>query len=707
MDKFQLQYSKKNIPVPSQNSYFKCLIAKTESFINRLRWKAFFYDRNNTNDDGEKDEKFGFRTENSPPSNAALSGFESDIHDLIQRINFRKHENEFQTKLKNDVQKIKNSDKIIVAADKSTNLYKMSSNEYRKIVQENVTKEYKKAPIGCEEKINQEALTVVTKLKLDDRVQGFSTGNCYVTLKDHKDNFYSNPQCRLINPAKSQIGRISKQILGKIVSEMKVKTQLPLWKNTYSVLEWFKKIEKGRRSKFIQFDIEAFYPSISKSLLDKALNYAQSIVNVSTSDMEIIHHARKSLLYNDEECWVKKGRNLFDVTMGAYDGAEVCELVGLYLLKKITLIIPVSQVGLYRDDGLAAMSNTNGQKLDRIRKKLHECFKEENLKITIQINMTEVDFLDVHLCIKSGNFRPYSKPNNTLQYIHMDSNHPKNIKKNIPAMVEKRLSSLSKTQEIFEEEKFPYEEALKQSGYSQRLSYQQSNDTHRKRNRQRKILWFNPPFSENVATNVGREFLKIVEKNFPVNHKYNRIFNKNTVKVSYSCMNNMENIIKSHNMSILHPKEKLEDKTRTCNCRNKNTCPLDGKGLAESLVYEGTISNSSISNGEKFKYIGQAEGEFKTRLNNHNTSFRKENYSTKTELSKKFWEITSNGGTPKITWKILKMVKSYENGHRHCDLCLTEKLLIMKCKDKNLLNSRSEISSKCRHKRKFLLANLT
>ena len=109
---------------------------------------------------------------------------------------------------------------------------------------------------------------------------------------------------------------------------------------------------------------------------------------------------------------------------------------------------------------------------------------------------------------------------------------------------------LSKTQEIFEEEKFPYDEALKQSGCSQKLSYQQSNDIHWKRNWQPKILWFNLPFSENVATNVGWEFLKIVEKNFLVNHKYNRIFNKNTVKVSYSCMNNMDSIIKNHNIYV-------------------------------------------------------------------------------------------------------------------------------------------------------------
>ncbi len=387
--------------------------------------------------------------------------------------------------------------------------------------------------------------------------------------------------------------------------------------------------------------------------------------------------------------------------MGAYDGAEVCELVGLYLLQKIGHILPPSNVGLYRDDGLAAIPNTNGSKLDRLRKKLHECFKAENLKIEVQINAVEVDFLDVHLCMKSGTFRPFMKPNNTVQYVHANSNHPRSITKNIPTMIEKRLSNLSSSKQIFEDEKTPYEEALKLSGYETTLSYRSENKGPNKQRRRRKILWFNPPYSESVSTNVGREFLNILKRNFPPNHKYHKICNRNTVKVSYSCMSNMGNIIKGHNMSILSPAQKLEENTKACNCRKKEQCPLNGQCLVKGIIYQGTISDGD--NGEKFTYIGQAEGGFKSRYNNHNMSFRNEKYSTRTELSKKHWEIKRKGGSPKTTWEILKLVKTYENGQKHCNLCLTEKLLIMKCRHKNLLNSRSEISAKCRHKKKFLL----
>ena len=74
----------------------------------------------------------------------------------------------------------------------------------------------------------------------------------------------------------------------------------------------------------------------------------------------------------------------FDVTMGSYDEVEICELVGLYFLNRLSTVIDKSSVGLYRDDGLAAINNANGPKLDRIRKVIITLFKEEGLSITIE-----------------------------------------------------------------------------------------------------------------------------------------------------------------------------------------------------------------------------------------------------------------------------------------------------------------------------------
>ena len=68
--------------------------------------------------------------------------------------------------------------------------------------------------------------------------------------------------------------------------------------------------------------------------------------------------------------------------MGSYDGAEIYELVGLYLLNRLSTVIDKSSVDLYRDHGLVAINNTNAPKLDRIRKNISELFKEEGLSIT-------------------------------------------------------------------------------------------------------------------------------------------------------------------------------------------------------------------------------------------------------------------------------------------------------------------------------------
>ena len=130
---------------------------------------------------------------------------------------------------------------------------------------------------------------------------------------------------RLINPAKSIIGRVSKQILETINATTKEKTQVHQWKNTKSVIDWFKSLEDKSNLNFVQFDIVDFYPSISEELLMKAINYAKGF---SQDDLGIIMHARKSLLFDKGTAWSKKNSdNTFDVTMGSFDGAEVCEFV--------------------------------------------------------------------------------------------------------------------------------------------------------------------------------------------------------------------------------------------------------------------------------------------------------------------------------------------------------------------------------------------
>ena len=107
-----------------------------------------------------------------------------------------------------------------------------------------------------------------------------------------------------------------------------------------------------------------------------------------------------------------------------------------------------------------------------------------------------------------------------------------------------------------------------------RMSYETSTNTNR-RNRKRKIIWYNPPFNKSLKTNIGNKFLSLVEKHFPKDHRLHKIFNKNTIKVSYSCTQNMANIIKSHNNRTLKPRNK--NTHENCNCNTKEQCPLQNK----------------------------------------------------------------------------------------------------------------------------------
>ena len=101
----------------------------------------------------------------------------------------------------------------------------------------------------------------------------------------------------------------------------------------------------------------------------------------------------------------------------------------------------------------------------------------------------------------------YSITDTIIQYIHVESNHPPNIINLIPKTIEKRLSQLSSSEEIFNESAPFYEDKLHQSGYQQKLKYNPANtEIHNKRNHERNIIWFNPPFSRNVSTKIGKYF---------------------------------------------------------------------------------------------------------------------------------------------------------------------------------------------------------
>ena len=186
--------------------------------------------------------------------------------------------------------------------------------------------------------------------------------------------------------------------------------------------------------------------------------------------------------------------------------------------------------------------------------------------------------------------------------------------------------SLSSDKASFDQAAPPYQKALDESGYHYTLHYEPVTTTKRKNRQRNNILWYNPPFSKNVNTNIGHRFLTLVDKHFPRNHKLRKIFNRNTIKISYSCMNNTKQIIQNHNKHIItsskhadKPKDSTGD-IKSCNCRQKNACPLNGNCLQSSVIYQATVKRHDTSTSET--YIGLTENDFKTRYRNHIASFR-------------------------------------------------------------------------------------
>lgn len=705
MEEFNLGYSTKNIPIPEHKEYLKSLIQKTESLLRRMRWKAFFF----LNPDAKRRQKetFGFNSTKTPMPVRELHEFENIMLKLIQDVKFKSTpscSSNFQRELSKNAKEIRNDDNLLVAADKTTNFYRVAPVPYNKLLKSNITKTYKKAPSDTASQIEAEEKKIATNLDLDDRINITPKANAFVTLKDHKPNFKNKPTCRLINPSKSEIGKISKQILERINRKVVAATKINQWKNTSAVIDWYKNIPIKDKHSFICFDVVEFYPSITEDLLIKALQFASHYDKITDEEKHIIMQAKNSLLFHDDTAWRKKdATSLFDVTMGSFDGAETCELVGSYLLHQLPAKYR-NQIGLYRDDGLAAF-NTTPRRVELIKKDICKLFSDHNLRITIEANKKTVNFLDVTLDLCTGTFSPYMKPNSKPLYVHKDSNHPPSILRNIPIGINRRLSSISSDKTSFDKATKPYQDALQESGYDHKLEFNPvTNPATKKRTRHRNIIWFNPPYSANVDTNIGRKFLQIVDQCFPKAHVLHQIFNRNTLKLSYSCMPNMKAAISSHNKSVLKKEETNHNQvvTKKCNCIHKDECPLDQNCQTMGVVYQATVTRSDIN--KKETYIGLTNTTFKTRYNNHTSSFdTKKRDKGGTALAKYIWKLMDLKVTYSIKWNIIKKCQGYSNITKRCNLCLYEKYMIICHPEMCTLNKRNELVSTCRHRKSFLL----
>ena len=251
-----------------------------------------------------------------------------------------------------------------------------------------------------------------------------------------------------------------------------------------------------------------------------------------------------------------------------------------------------------------------------MKKQIIQIFHQHDLKVVTNTNSVHTDFLDVTLDLSSRRYWPYRKPNDHPLYTDIRLNHPPSIKRQLPSMIEKRLSQIFCDKSEFQKAIPMCEQALQASGHHQKLQFQQEQANQRRHTRKCNITWFNPPYNELVSTNIGKHFFNLLETHFPPRHRWHKIFNRNTIKLSYSCTTNMAGILSSHNKKILSEK-RGKPNPHSCNCR-KTPCPMSGQCQEKSIVNKATIN----CNNEAKNYFGLCETEFKARYYNHVQSFR-------------------------------------------------------------------------------------
>ena len=242
------------------------------SFIKCMRWKAHFF--LHPSESKKTANNYNHKSTKSPPQVDEIKPFEDDLLKMLENVKFRLVNNPFQSELRKDIKKINSSSNVLVFADTSRNVYELEKEQHEKLLRENITKSYKKTDEQAMDTINQELQSITKNLNISDRIETMAKNQAFITLKDHKDNFSNNPTCRLINPAKSNLGRVSKQILEEINDKVRAAAKLNQWKNTYAVINWFRNLQGNQALTFVVFDIVDFYPSIAEKLLTCALDHA-------------------------------------------------------------------------------------------------------------------------------------------------------------------------------------------------------------------------------------------------------------------------------------------------------------------------------------------------------------------------------------------------------------------------------------------------
>ena len=170
-------------------------------------------------------------------------------------------------------------------------------------------------------------------------------------------------------------------------------------------------------------------------------------------------------------------------------------------------------------------------------------------------------------------------------------------------------------------------------------------------------------------------------------------------------MENMGTIISKHNKKTLSNNNTNDNNDKLCNCRSQQNCPLNNKCLTTNLIYNAQITSMTATQPTTKNYIGLTEGTFKQRYTQHKSTITHRKLSNSTELSKYIWQLKDSNTNFTTKWSIIARACPYNSSSKRCDLCLAEKLHIIKRSNNNLLNKRSELVSKCQNENNFFLRN--
>ena len=118
--------------------------------------------------------------------------------------------------------------------------------KYQEILNKKITDNYKIDKDNTIDQINKDTCNFASKLHINDRLGKFQKKDAYILFKDHKPNFINKLQTRLINPSKTELGKISKNIIQNIVTNVREASHSNLWRNSFDTIEWFRKIKKQK-----------------------------------------------------------------------------------------------------------------------------------------------------------------------------------------------------------------------------------------------------------------------------------------------------------------------------------------------------------------------------------------------------------------------------------------------------------------------------